>query len=196
MTSRGEQTRERILKEATPVFFRKGFGATTVNDLIEATGTTKGNLYFHFSGKEEIGLEVLRRAREAFMRFLDEALQGPTPGAGLDHFFQQAVEKQRMKNFVGGCPFGNTALETSDTSEAFAVPVREVFGEWTSKVKQTIEEAQLAGQIRKDLPAGDLAEMVVATMEGGIMQTRLHKSEEPLKRSLETLRKVLELNPM
>lgn len=193
MATRGEQTRNRILDEAKQVFHRKGFTATSVNDLLAATGTTKGNLYFHFSGKEEVGLEVLRREQRKFLQFLDEALQGPTPGAGLDNFFRQALEKNRRRNFVGGCLFGNTALETSDTAQQFADVVKEVFAAWIDKVAQTIAQAQLAGQIRNDLPAEDLGELVVMTLEGGIMQARLHKSELPLKRSLETLRRVLGL---
>jgi len=194
MATRGEQTRSRILDEAKNVFHRKGFTATSVNDLLAATGTTKGNLYFHFSGKEEIGLEVLRREQRKFLQFLDETLQGPTPGAGLDNFFRQALERNRRRDFVGGCLFGNTALETSDTAEPFAAVVKEVFAAWIEKVARSVEQAQACDQVRSDLPPFELAEMIVMTLEGGIMQARLYKSELPLKRSLETLRQLLGLN--
>lgn len=194
MVTKGEQTRVRILDEAKRVFHRKGFSATSINDLLAAAGTTKGNLYFHFSGKEEVVLAVLRREQQKFMQFLDEALQGETPGARLDNFFRQALEKNRSRGFVGGCLFGNTALEASDTSEPFAEVVKEVFAAWIDKVAQTIAAAQLARQVRTDLPPLELAEMIVMTLEGGIMQARLHKSELPLKRSLDSLRKILELN--
>ena len=56
-----------------------------------------------------------------------------------------------------------------------------------------MSEFKMTGEIRTDIPPGDLAEMVVATIEGGIMQSRLQKSADPLRRSLETLRRVLEL---
>ncbi len=193
MATKGEQTREKILKEANQLFKCKGFGATTINDLLAATGTTKGNLYFHFSDKEAVGLEVLRGEQQSFYRFLDQAFQGKSPAAGLDNFFQKALEKQSRQDFVGGCLFGNTALETSDTAPVFASLVQEVFAEWTRRFEQQIALAQAAEQIRTDVSARGLAEMVVATVEGGIMQSRLQKSATPLKRSLETLRKVLEL---
>ena len=193
MATRGEQTRSRILDEAKQVFHRKGFTATSINDLLAASGTTKGNLYFHFSGKEEIALEVLRREQLQFLRFLDEALRGPTAGAALDNFFRQVLEKQRRRRFIGGCLFGNTALETSDTSESFADLVKEVFAAWVGRLAQVIEQAQAAGQVRHDLSPLELGEMIVMTLEGGIMQARLHKSELPLKRSLETLHRVLDL---
>ena len=115
MATKGEQTRERILQEAQKVFNRQGFRSTTITDLLEATGTTKGNLYFHFTGKEDVGLEVLKREKLAFAQFLDEALSDQNPGAALDQFFHAAFAKHFQTGFVGGCLFGNTALEVSDT---------------------------------------------------------------------------------
>lgn len=193
MATKGELTRNHILDEAAQVFNRQGFAATTVTDILAATGATKGNLYFHFSGMEEIGLEVLRRAGEGFRQFLDAALQGPSPGASLDNFFHSALEIHRSTGFVGGCLFGNTALETSDTAPEFLAQVSEVFTAWTGRLGQTVAAAQAAGQLRADLPADWLAELVVAAVEGAIMQSRMQKDDGPLTRALETLRTLLEL---
>jgi TetR/AcrR family transcriptional repressor of nem operon len=195
MPTKGEMTRGKILDEATQVFHRKGFLTTTINDLLDATGITKGNLYFHFASKEDVGLEVLRRAQSAFRGFLDDALQGETPGAKLDNFFSHAMERNRSKGFVGGCLFGNTALEASDNAPPFAELVSEVFAEWIAKLQETIQAAQASGQVRQDLPASALAELVVGTIEGGIMQSRLKKEEGPLKRAFDSLRVLLELKP-
>lgn len=193
MVTKGEQTRERILTEASKVFNRQGIAATTINDLLKATGTTKGNLYFHFASKEGVGLEVLCRERETFKVFLENALQGDTPGAQLEQFLCQVLERNRYRGFVGGCLFGNTALESSDTAPPFANLVSEVFTEWIGKVQAVIAAAQATGQVRQDLPADHLAELVVVTIEGGIMQSRLKKDEGPLARALDTLRVLLEL---
>jgi len=193
MSTKGEQTREKILSEARLLFKQKGFGATSINDLLNASGTTKGNLYFHFSDKEAVALEVLRREQQSFYRFLEQAFSGRSAAAGLEYFFHYALKKHHQSGFVGGCLFGNTALEASDTSPLFAGFVREVFAEWIKIFAEKMTVAQAAGQIRTDIPADHLAEMVVATIEGGIMQSRLQKSATPLQRSLETLRQVLEL---
>ena len=193
MASKGERTREKILSEARLIFKQKGFGATTINDLLDVSGTTKGNLYFHFSAKEAIALEVLRREQQSFSHFLEQAFSGKSAAVGLDNFFNKALEKHRQQGFVGGCLFGNTALETSDTSPLFAGLVRDVFAEWIKTFEEKIAAAQVVKQIRTDIPAGDLAEMVVATIEGGIMQSRLQKSAAPLKRSLGVLRTLLDL---
>ena len=193
MATKGEQTREKILTEARLVFKRKGFAATTINDLLDATGTTKGNLYFHFTDKEAIGLAVLKREQQLFYQFLDRIFAEGSPAQGLENFFSQALEKQSQQGFIGGCLFGNMALEASDTSPLFTQLVQEVFNEWNSRLEEQILLAQGNGQIRADIPAGDLAELIVSAIEGGIMQSRLYKSESPLKQSLNALRRVLEI---
>jgi TetR/AcrR family transcriptional repressor of nem operon len=193
MATKGEMTKQKILDDAAKIFQRKGFGATSINDLLSATGVTKGNLYFHFPGKETVGIAVLQQESERFMRFLDEALTGSTPAACLDNFFRMALSKHQKTGFVGGCLFGNTALEASDTFPVYAQMVATVFDEWTGKIQRKVADAQALGLIRQDLPAEQLAQMIVATIEGGIMQSRLQKSAVPMTRCLDTLRTVLGL---
>jgi TetR/AcrR family transcriptional repressor of nem operon len=193
MASKGELTRAKIIDQATQVFHRKGFLATTINDLLTATGTTKGNLYFHFSSKDDVAAEVLRRAHERFRQFLANSLQGPTPGAKLDNFFCQALARNRSKGFVGGCLFGNTALEASDNAPQLAALVAEVFAEWIGTLQETIEAAQVTGEVRDDLAAADLAGFIVSALEGAIMLSRLNKDEKPLTTVLDSLRSMLEL---
>ncbi len=129
------------------------------------------------------------------MDFLDATLVGPTAGARLDNFFRHALEVHRGKGFVGGCLFGNTALEASDRSPRYASRVAEVFKRWIVKIQVVVAQAQFAGQIRDDLPAEALAQTVVSAIEGGIMLSRLRKEEEPLRRCLDSLRILLERNP-
>ena len=194
MSTKGDLTRSKILANASQVFQRKGILATTVTDLLNATGTTKGNLYFHFSSKEDIGLEVLQKAHAAFNSFLDEALTGPTPGAALEHFFAAVLERNLAKGANGGCIFGNTALEAADTAPRFARLVQHVFNDWISRLESTVAAAQQRGQIRRDLPPVEFAELIVETIEGAIMQARLQQETGPLARALNALRVVLELD--
>lgn len=193
MPAKGERTKEKISKAAADVFRRQGFAVATISDLVEAAGVKKGSLSFHFPDKEHLALEVLRQAEEEFMDFLDAALMGPTPVDRLNNFFRSALEIHRGSGFVGGCLFGNTALEASDCNPRYACRVAEVFDRWTTKIETVISDAQDAGQIRKVLPADVLAQFVVSSVEGGIMLARLKKEEEPLRCCLESLRTLLEL---
>lgn len=193
MKTKGELTREKILKVARELFNSKGFNATTISDLVAATGLQKGSLYFHFPGKDAIAREVLSEATVEFMAFLTKALGGENPGACIDNFFSCALEKHLGTGFVGGCIFGNTALEMSDSDPEFAGAIDAVFDEWISRIEVVVAAAQKSGQIRTDISSEALANHIIATIEGGIMMSRLKKDERPMKGCLETLRITLDL---
>jgi TetR/AcrR family transcriptional repressor of nem operon len=182
-----DSTRKRLVDEMSRLVQRQGFGSTSVNDLLHAAGITKGALYYHFPGKDELGLAVLEREREDFLAFLDSALAAPTPMEALERFFKAALQKHRKTGFVGGCLWGNTALEMSDSSPDYTALVGKVFDEWICRIERVVRSGQEAGQIRTDQPAAELARLVVAGIEGGIMMSRLTKQDGPLRNCLESL---------
>ncbi len=193
MRSKGDLTRERILDETTRLVLLKGFNATSICDLTEATGLKKGSLYFHFSGKDELSTAVLEKARADFLNFLDSSLAGKTAGERLDNFFRKVLEKHRSAEFAGGCIFGNTALEMSDKDKRLAAFIGKVFDEWVDKIRKVIQAAQSSKQLRGDLSAETMAMHVVMTIEGGIMLARLRKSEKTLRDCLASLRTLIGL---
>lgn len=180
-------TRERLIDEATRLINTQGFGATSINDLLAASGSTKGSLYHYFPGKDGLGLAVLEQAQSDFVAFLENALTGATPGEQLTGFLTAALAKHRDVGFVGGCIFGNTALEMADSDTAYARVVQDVFDRWIARLRTVIEAAQQVGQVRVDLSADQLAGHVVSALEGGIMLSRLRKEEGPLASCVECL---------
>jgi TetR/AcrR family transcriptional repressor of nem operon len=191
MATKGERTRDHILGEASRLIRRKGVGATSVSDILAAAGIHKGCLYFHFQDKEEVGREVIRQAADRFLGFVDRSLEGGTPRMALDNFFAAALAYHRGTGFVGGCLFGNTALETSDSNREYAALVDEVFSAWIERIAREVAAGQRTGEFRDDMTAHDLAQQVVATLEGGIMLSRLRKKAAPLESCIEMLRNYL-----
>lgn len=191
--TKGEITREKILEAARNLFNTKGFNATTINDLVEVTGVKKGCLYFHFSSKDEIAREVFQEASHEFMEFLDDAIGSDNPGGSIDNFMRSALEKHTAAGFVGGCIFGNTALEMCDTDSEFSQMVERFFDEWIRKLSFVAGKAQQNGQLRSDIPSEAIAKQIIATIEGGIMMSRLKKNEKPMRECLDALRRTLDL---
>lgn len=185
-------TKERILDEAARLVRLRGFSATSVRELLNAVGLKKGSLYFHFTSKRELGLAVLERARRQFAEFRQAALEGDTPKTRLHHFFDAALTAHRNSGFVGGCLWGNTALEMSDMDPEYASFVADVFDDWVADIEPVISNGQAQGQFRTDVPAPHLARHVVAAVEGGIMLSRLTKDEGPLKDCVGSLKTLLE----
>ena len=63
-TDRGSETRRRILEVAAEAFADRGYAGTSVNDVLKASGVTKGGFYFHFPSKEALALATLRHKQE------------------------------------------------------------------------------------------------------------------------------------
>ena len=188
-------TRERVLDEAARLIRRRGFRGMSLSELLAAADVRKGSLYFHFRSKRDLGLSVLERERTRFMAFLRATLQAGTPEARLYHFFDGALAAHRHMGFVGGCLWGNTALEMSDTDEGLTAFVARVFAEWTELIEAVIADGQAAGRFRADVTARTLARHVIAAIEGGIMQSRLKKAEGPLRCVLDSLKTLLKPLP-
>jgi len=187
MRDKGIRTRERVLAGATEIFHRQGFSRTSIHDLIRETGVKKGNLYHYFSSKEEMGLEVLTRARDDFFRFLENSLQGNRPSVRLANHFEAIVRYHESRNLVGGCIFGNTALEMSDRNETYRDVIHSVFEEWRRRIREVLESAVRSGEMRKDLDPDAMARHIVATVEGGIMVARASRNPADLKACLVVL---------
>jgi TetR/AcrR family transcriptional repressor of nem operon len=194
MSSRSTPTRERILAEARKLIHRQGLRATSISDLLEAADVRRGTLYHYFSGKHEVAMAMLQEAAEEFMSFLDQSLEGPTPRERLYGFFDAAYEINSRGGFVGGCLFGNLALEASDTDPELQSAVTEVFDRWCGRLEPVIEAGQQCGQFRDDLPADVLARHVVMVIEGGLMQARLRKEGQVFSQSIQCIKAFLEGN--
>jgi TetR/AcrR family transcriptional repressor of nem operon len=188
---RGESTREKLITETARLARCRGFSRTSVNNVLQATGIKKGALYHHFPGKDDLGLAVLARERDGLIALLDRCLDPASPLASLENFFAAALKKHRERGFVGGCLWGNTALEMSDSDAPHVDIVKRMFEDWITKIERVIRAGQKAGEIRSDLTAAKLACMTVAGIEGGIMLSRLTKKEDPLKTCLQSLRTIL-----
>lgn len=188
MQERGRQTRTQLIVEMRRAIHQKGVSRTSIGDILKATGTKKGSLYFHFRDKDELALTALDEAGGYFHAFVANALnRGNTPEGKLAAFFQAVLDLHRRKGFVGGCVFGNTSLEMADADERYAQLMQDVFEGWGDQLAVVIERAQEAGRLNADVPAQSLARQALASIEGGIMLARLAKSEEPLRDTLQTL---------
>lgn len=77
---RREQTRERLFDAARTIFLEKGLAATSVEDIVEAAGYTRGAFYSNFCGKHELLTELLRRDRDEMRANLQTVMEeGDTP---------------------------------------------------------------------------------------------------------------------
>ncbi len=181
---KGEKTREHILKTTRAILVANGFHNTSISDIIKASGVKKGNLYYHFASKEDIGLEVLEDAKEEFFQFLAQSFQGHSPCAKVVNSCQAIFAEQKKNNFVGGCLFGNAALEMSDLNPRFSEVIHGVFAHWVDEIERHLSMAGEGSLLLGNVSSALMAKTIVATIEGGIMMSRVSKDQADLKECL------------
>ncbi len=180
LSEKSKKTQDHVLKTTRAILMANGFHNTTINDIIKATGVKKGNLYYHFSSKEEICLAVLEDAKEEFFTFLTQSLQGDSPCAKVVNSCQAIIMAQKKQILVGGCLFGNAALEMSDSNPRFATVLQDVFVHWVGVIDAQLSLAGPDCSLNTNLSPSVLAKAIVATIEGGIMMSRVSKEPADL----------------
>lgn len=190
--NKGDLTKERIIAAAAPVFNRSGFVGTSLSDLMEATGLQKGGIYRHFKSKEDLAVAAFdhawRIARKN--RWLDVDTTASAIGR-LQKFIANFVEK-RAGLVPGGCPVLNTAVDADDGNPVLRDHVRKAIRQWTRRIQGVVASGIQAREIRQDIDPRAVAAVIIASLEGATMLTRLQESTQPLEQVRQYLDRYVE----
>lgn len=177
---KGEITRQRIIELAAPLFNQHGYQGCSMQEIMAATGLEKGGIYRHFSSKEELAVEAFRFAWQKVIAAYETDLDSDI--SALERL-QRMIERfsQRKNPIRGGCPLMNTAVDSDDGNQELRELSRQAFAGWRSRICSTVTDAQLEGSISGDADAAQLATMIVSSLEGALVLSRLDGSLQPLK---------------
>jgi TetR/AcrR family transcriptional repressor of nem operon len=156
----------------------QGYRNTSLDDVLRESGVGKGNFYYHFRSKEDLGYAILDQLVAAFLeRTLEPCFSasGVPRLAQIRCFLDRVLEAQRQRNCVGGCAMGNLASELSDVHEGFRERLASVFTAWKERLTTALAEAQARGELRADCRPGSIAHFLVAGLEGAILLTKVSK---------------------
>ena len=168
--SKAEKTRQFIIEKTAPIFNRKGYAATSLADITEATGLTKGSIYGNFENKEEVVIEALRYNVSKRSGGLDEVISASqNPLDALIGMLEYHREKLMQVLKTGGCPMLNAATEADNHLEFLKKTVQRQFQGWQKKFIQVIEDGQTQGFFKKDISADNYAKEFIMIIEGGIL---------------------------
>lgn len=177
---KGEETRQRIISEAAPIFNRHGYEGASMQEILDATGLEKGGLYRHFSSKEELALEAFRYAWEqATSARIDLSDTTQSPSAKLHAMIQRFANGSSP--IAGGCPLFNTAVDTDDGNVALRKLARQALDSWRKRIVSIVEEGLQSGEFRQEVNPRQVANTIIATLEGALVLSRIGRTQEPLQ---------------
>ena len=183
-----KDTRQRIVEAAMELFWLKGFGSTSIADILSRSQVNSGSLYYFFPGKQDVLVAVLEAYRDGIRPMLLEPAW-----AGVDDPVERVfalLARYRIAlvetDCTYGCPIGSLALELHEPDEPVRALMAANFRGWVDEVEASLNEARDRFTAGTDLRA--LAELALNVMEGGVMQSRTFRDIGPFDRAVGQLR--------
>jgi TetR/AcrR family transcriptional repressor of nem operon len=184
-------TRTRLVLAAMQLFWEKGYNSTSIADVLHTAKVNSGSLYYFFPGKSELLAAVLDAYLEGIRpMLLEPAWAGVTDP--VERIF--ALLARYRKSLVDtdcfyGCPIGSLALELHEPDPAVRERLAKNFTAWIAAVEECFLQAR--ARLPTDLNRRELAQFVLTTMEGGVMQARTFRDIEYFDAAVRQLRQYL-----
>jgi AcrR family transcriptional regulator len=140
----------RLLEAATRLFAQKGFESTSVQEVVEAAGVTKGAMYHYFGSKDDLLYEIYHRVLSVQMERLEKLLAGEGPYTGRVHAAAVDVVMTSIANLDDTVIFFRSMHMLGTEKQALVRAERRRYHE---RFRGAIEDGQKSGEFRTDLPA-------------------------------------------
>lgn len=191
--SKSEKTTQFIIEQVAPIFNKKGYVGTSLSDLTDATGLTKGSIYGNFKNKDGVAIEAFKYnlaiITNSFFEEISNNLISP-----LDRLL--ALPKTYQSRYddivaMGGCPIINTAVDADDTHPQLKKMAQNVILRIRKSLITVIEEGISKRQIKPQTESNKIAEIMISLVEGGFMMAKLLDEKEYFENSLKQLEEII-----
>jgi TetR/AcrR family transcriptional repressor of nem operon len=187
-----EQTRERLLYEATRLFARKGYFGTSIADLAAAAEITKGAIYHHFESKEAVFFAVIENIRRTWestvARRVVDSMDSITALSAL--FEGQTLLFKENENFC--MALNAMMMEMEGVNPDFHAALQRIYSEFSEFIAGTIARGQQEQRVRSDLDPRIFALALVGTLRGaGCSRAMFERMGADFVDMMDTLKKVI-----
>ncbi len=188
-----EITKDLILKESANLFNTQGYKATSISDITKATGLTKGAIYRHFDSKSDLEQQALRSLGKLMFTELGQSIQkAPTFQLKMDATFAFFEKYMHTPLYEGGCPLMNAAIEVDDTNNALRQQAFSMLAQLKASLSKILENGIKNGQVIATSDPAFYATIFIATLEGGIMMSKLERNTKAIATTIVHLRAIVQ----
>jgi TetR/AcrR family transcriptional repressor of nem operon len=170
--------RNKLLESGVTTLHRQGFAASGVRDITQAAGIPQGCFTNHFRSKEAFGVAVLERYYERTEAILDATLgdKARRPIERLRAYFDTIEHFLEDAGWRHGCLISNMSLEAAEHSEALRICLDRLFKSLTQRFGEAVRAAQAAGEMRSDVDAEELADVMLAAWHGAMLRMKVERN--------------------
>jgi AcrR family transcriptional regulator len=169
MSTKAERTTAYIIETVAPIFNRKGYVGTSMSDLTEATGLTKGALYGNFENKDALALSAFEYNCNKLLGALDDVLEHP--GTAIDKLFRLTDFYRHYDNFtrdMGGCPILNVGVDAQFNHRILAAAARETARTVEGKIALVLEQGVNRGELKLPVTPLQFAKQLFTMIMGAV----------------------------
>ncbi len=175
--------REKLLDQGVNMLMNQGYHGTGLQEILDAVQMPKGSFYNYFESKEAYCAEVIQHYIEPFINQLEKYLLDPNNDGltALKIYFNELITELENNHFKGGCLLGNLMGELGNNSETCRFSLQKAVTRYRDLLKNGLSRAQKEGQVRTDLSAETMADLLVDTWQGVLLRMKIEKSVAPLR---------------
>jgi TetR/AcrR family transcriptional repressor of nem operon len=190
--SKAERTRQFIVETTSGIFNKKGYAGTSLSDLTEATGLTKGSIYGNFKNKEEVAVAAFEYNTSKVRKQVTQLIRSaPTYHEKLMVYAKVYHSFTALTFPEGGCPILNTAVDADDTNPVLKEKAAQVILRWKRNIEELINAGIAAGEFKAGIDTEKAALSMIALIEGGIMIAKVTNTPTSLDTILKTVHTII-----
>ncbi len=172
MKTKAELTTQYIIEVSAPIFNKNGYAATTMSDITNATGLTKGAIYGNFKNKEELAYACFKHMVRSLMKPLSEHLdQSHSPLKKLNLITDFYRNYYPFSQRLGGCPVLNLGVDANNTNSEIITKVRDTIQRIQDSLCSIIEKGIEIGEISPEINAMQYAKRIDTMIQGAVFMT-------------------------
>lgn len=185
LTARGEKTRAKIVAAAADLMYVRGVGATTLDDVLLASGVSKSQLYHHFTGKDALVRAVIDHAGGRVIERERDALGHVSTMPGLRRWRDALIQNNALRHGAYGCALGSLASEVSDQDDEARRALSQLFIEWEGLLAGVLRRLQEGGSLPPEASIDQLATGLMGALQGGYMLAQTARDVTPMATSID-----------
>ena len=172
---KGEESRQRLIECAAELFWKNGYSATGISEILKQTGLPKRSFYFYFKSKDDLATAVTEYYQKILLEQFRSSSQGNDWESFIEEIFDYLFERATGQTFAG-CPYAVMGMETALSKPAVA----SVFMEGLKKFEQIFQEVLLYSGLSPD-HAKILSQRMLSIYQGYLLLGRISNNTFFLK---------------
>ncbi len=169
MLTKSEQTTKYIIEIVAPIFNQKGYSDTSMSDITNATGLTKGAIYGNFKNKEALAIAAFNKnVNDLLIEIANHQKQSNSPLKKLFLITDFYRNYYQFSKELGGCPILNIGVDAKNQDTALLEQVRIVINKTQNNITKLVEWGKETGEIKLDVDSKTFATRLYSRIQGAI----------------------------